>query len=81
MKSIHIAALSLLLATSTPVLAASSSAGCSGSACLGIDYTALVSASASGNPAVALPGASAGTTMGGPVAGLLRHFSRKRNDK
>lgn len=73
----------LAAAMSLPAMAqsgTSGSSGSSGSAGLGIDYGALVSAGASGNPGVATPRADEvlDTTMGGPLNGVRKHFARQR---
>jgi hypothetical protein len=81
---IGVAGATVLLALVSPAMAASSgtssgsgaATGSSGSIGLGIDYAALVSAGATGNPGVALPGASKMQTLGGPINGLVWHFSK-----
>ncbi len=75
---IKMAAAIVIAGASVPAMAQSGSSGTSGSAGLGIDYGALASVSGTGNPGIALPGKSATGTLGGPIAGLARHFSRNK---
>jgi len=79
---IKLAAATFVAAVSVPVMAApSGSSGVSGSAGLGIDYAALVVTSGTGNPGMAVPGSSANGTMGGPIAGLIKQFSKQERTK
>lgn len=73
---LKIAVLSLAVSAAPAFAATSGTSGASGSSGLGVDYGALVAAGASGNPGVALPGSSATGTLGGPLAGLMDHFTR-----
>ncbi|NKF23273.1 hypothetical protein [Solimonas marina] len=80
---IRMSAATLAVALAAPAFAQSSgtgatsgSSGTSGSAGLGIDYAALVAAGGTGNPGVGTPGPNQGQTLGGPIAGLQKQFSK-----
>ncbi|MGH6707568.1 MAG: hypothetical protein ACREEK_01235 [Bradyrhizobium sp.] len=81
---IKMALAAIVAGASLPAMAQSGSGGggsgtgLSGSAGLGIDYAALTTVSGSGNPSISLPGKAAPDTLGGPITGLARHFSRAK---